>query len=156
MDFVLSIYQNVSPNLIKNLTGKTSQEVRDLLEQLFNKFNSPPPQEEQQQIEVLPPPPVVEEEPIKEIEPTNNVPLVNRNFPDYPLKFDTRNPTMPLEQILQNEMFISMDLDHQTNDENREPSPDHTEYIPTMTVINSSNRFPARLRKENFISIIRY
>ena len=155
VDLVLSIYQNAPPNLIKNLTGKNPQEVRDLIEQLIKKFDSPPPQ---QQIEVLPPPPppVVEEEPVKEIEPTNNVPLFNRNFNEYPLQFDTRNPIIPLEQILQDQMFISMDLNHQINDENREVSPDPNEYIPTMTVVNSSKLFLYSFSRFSIHLIFRY
>ena len=150
MDTVLSIYQYAPPAIVKNLTKKNPQEVREILEQFIQKFHSPPsppPQqqqereeeqqqeEEQQETEI---PPTIEQEPPKEIEQTNNISLTNRNLNDYPLQFDTRNQTIPLEEIMQDATFFPIDLNHQINDDNREQSPDPNQYIPTMTVVNSS------------------
>lgn len=150
----MSIYQHAPPAIVKNLTKKNPQEVREILEQFIQKFDSPPPQqqqqpereEEEQQVIEIPTPPTtttatIEEEPPKEIEQPNNVPLVNRTLNEYPLQFDTRNQTLRLEEIMQDQTFFPVDLNHQINDENREQSPDPNQYIPTMTVVNSSRFF---------------
>lgn len=76
-----------------------------------------------------------EQEPIKEFEQTNEIPLT---ITDYPLQFDTRDQQIPLEQIMQDNTFFPIDLNTQIPENNRDQSPETNQYLPTMTVVNSS------------------
>jgi len=76
-----------------------------------------------------------EQEPIKEFEQTNEIPLA---INDYPLQFDTRDQQIPLEQIMQDNTFFPIDLNTQIPENNRDQSPETNQYLPTMTVVNSS------------------
>jgi hypothetical protein len=96
VDTVLSIYQNGPSSTLKSLTGKTCQEVREILEELIKNVDT-------QQILSSS---SSEPEQIKELEPTNDIELSNRNSNDYPLQFDTRNQNIPLEQIIQDNTFF--------------------------------------------------
>jgi hypothetical protein len=138
VDTVLSIYQNGPSSTIKTLTGKNPQEIRQILEELIQNFDT------QQITSSAPPPPppppasALEQEPTQELEQTNEIPSSNKNLNDYPLKFDTRNQNISLEQIIQDNMFFPTDLNNQTPEDNRDQSPDPNQYLPTNTVINSS------------------
>lgn len=132
VDTVLSIYQSGPSSTIKTVTGKTPQEVREILEQLIKNIDlqttsapssAPPPQEEQR----------------KETNETSDIQSTNRNVNEYPTQFDTRNENIPLEQIMQNSPFFSIDMNNQqTQDDNRDQSPDPNQYLQTFTVVNSN------------------
>lgn len=79
-----------------------------------------------------------EEEPIKEFEQTNEIPLSTRPINDYPLQFDTRDQQIPLEQIMQDNTFFPIDLNTQIPEDNRDQSLDPNQFLPTITVVNSS------------------
>lgn len=133
VDTVLSIYQGGPPSTVKTLTGKTPQEVRDILEQLTKNL-------EVQINSNLSTAPVVQEEQRKEINEPNDIQTSNRNVNEYPLHFDTRNQNIPLEQILQDSPFFPIDLNNQQIQENnRDRSPDPNQYLQSFTVVNSSN-----------------
>jgi len=103
VDTVLAIYQGgPSSSTIKTLTGKNSQEVREILEELIKNFDT-------QQIfstssSVSPP---TEQEQIKELEQTDDIQSSDTNLNEYPLQFDTRNQNIPLEKIIQDSPFFS-------------------------------------------------
>jgi hypothetical protein len=155
VDTVLAIYQGgPSSSTIKTHTGKTPQEVREILEELIKNFDT-------QQISstsssVSPPPP--EQEPIKELEQTNDIESSNRNLNEYPLQFDTRNQNVPLEQIIQDSPFFPVDLNNQIEDNNQEDeSSDQKQYLQTFTVVNSnindqSSSLIENQQKENLIN----
>jgi hypothetical protein len=135
IDTVLSIYQNGPSSTIKSLTGKNPQEVREILEELIQNLDkqqisssSSSSSSEQEQ----------EQEPIKELEQTNDIQLLNTNLNEYSLQFDTRNQNISLEQIIQDNTFFSIDLNNQIQENNRDQSPDPKQYIPTITVVNSN------------------
>ena len=126
MDTVLAIYQGgAALNTLKTLTNKTPQELREFLERLSKDLEQPtatPVQEEQQRqppVEVV----VEEEEEVQEkkqeeIQPTNEIEETTTTtntpsrsqFSEYPLQFDTRNQNIPLEQIFEDETFLSNDF----------------------------------------------
>ncbi|CAM2715170.1 unnamed protein product [Rotaria socialis] len=132
VDTVLSIYQGGPSSIIKAVTGKTPQELREIFEQFIKDIDLqttstsssvPPPQEEQR----------------KETKETNDIQSANRNINEYPSQFDTRNENIPLEQIIQNSPFFSIDMNNQqTQDNNRDQSPDPNQYLQTFTVVNSN------------------
>jgi hypothetical protein len=115
---------------LKTLTGKTTQELREFLEQLIkdlhktssSNIEQPTPTsvqhvEDEQHVDVvtavaLPTAPQFEEKKHEEIEPTTNEPEDSitpsrSHFTEYPLQFDTREQNIPLEQIFQDGTFLS-------------------------------------------------
>lgn len=134
VDMILSIYQGGSSSAIKTLTGKTPQEVREVLEQLIKNID---PQATSTSSSV----PFTQEEQRKETNETNDVQSSNRSVTEYPVQFDTRNQSIPLEQIMQDTTFLSIDSNNQqTQENNRDQSPDPNQYLPTLTVLNSSKQ----------------
>ena len=134
VDAVLSIYQGGSTSTkIKSLTGKTVQEIKEILEQLIKssqqqptsstvvEFQSNDEQIDQIQPEVIPtvvqppPPPSVvaapaapteEEEEAETTTINDQENLPHRTLHEYPLKFDTREQNIPLEQIIKDSPFL--------------------------------------------------
>lgn len=131
VDAVLSIYQGGSTSTkIKSLTGKTVQEIKEILEQLIKssqqqptsstvvEFQSNDEQIDQIQPEVIPtvvqppPPPSVVAAPTEEEEEAETTTindqenLPHRTLHEYPLKFDTREQNIPLEQIIKDSPFL--------------------------------------------------
>ncbi|CAF0982831.1 unnamed protein product [Adineta steineri] len=195
VDTVLSIYQGGPlSSTIKNLTGRTSQEVRETIEQLIKQFETSSststslsskstsddtvtPQQTQL-IETVKQTPLVPQAPPttpasvlpqreqnKQMNNTNDVMgpslshthLVQTNPNEYPLQFDTRNQNIPLQKIIQDNPYFSLDLTTANNnqqvkqdstnnqqqisnnqDNNQVQSNDPNQYLQTFTVLNSS------------------
>lgn len=134
VDAVLSIYQGGSPSTkIKSLTGKSVQEIKEILEQLIKssqqqptsstvvEFQSNEEQIDQSQSEVIPtvvqattsavapvpvPVPATEEEEAETTANNDQENLPHRTLHEYPLKFDTREQNIPLEQIIKDSPFL--------------------------------------------------
>ncbi|CAF1005912.1 unnamed protein product [Rotaria sordida] len=146
VDSVLSIYHGGPSSIIKTRTGKNPHEIREILEQLIKNLdletNSVPPiQQQQQQQEEEEQQQQQQQEQIKQINETDNIQSSNTNINinEYPLQFDTRNQNIPLEQIIQDSPFFSIDLNNQQiQDNNRDQSPDPNQYLTTFTVVNSN------------------
>jgi caprin-1 len=142
VDTVLSIYQGGPlSSTIKNLTGRTPQEVRETLEQLIEQFHtndtSTPQQiqlnETVKQTPIIPQVPpttpvsVLPQREQNQQQSINNndvmVPslthnhLVQTNPNEYPLQFDTRNQNIPLQQIIEDSPFFSLDLTNANNNQ---------------------------------------
>jgi len=79
-------------------------------------------------------------QPIEEQEqqPIEQTPITNQIFNDYPLQFDTRTQTIPLEQVMKITTFFPIDTNSPFEDENQDQSNDPSQFIPTITVVNSS------------------
>ena len=159
VDTVLSIYQG-SSSTMKNRTGKTSQELKETLDQLIKYVDRPTPstsmpshEHQCDQIATLAtvlPTPMPVPTPMPAVPTSMETPAPttptsvnhqddssNRNFSEYPLQFDTRTQIIPLQQIIEDSPFFSFDLNkvqenvlHQSNEPNQ--------YLPTITVVNSS------------------
>lgn len=162
VDTVLSIYQNAPSSIIKNLTGKTPQEIRDILENISKNIQSQQTtttidlsqqdepiqnqqQEQQQEQEHEQQVQSVEEQvqPIEQqqtVEQPNQLEQTpsNQIFTDYPLQFDTRNQNIPLDQLMKITTFFSVDTNNQLEDEHQDQSNDPNQFIPTITVVNSN------------------
>ncbi|CAF4674573.1 unnamed protein product, partial [Rotaria sp. Silwood2] len=139
IDTVLSIYQGGSSS-IKHLTGRTSQESRDILEQLIKQCEVSSSSSsssidtstnQQTQInEIVKQTPIIIETPSitsdsvlsqreqnKQQNDNNDVigsslshtHLIQTNSNEYPLQFDTRNQNIPLQQIIEDSPFFSLD-----------------------------------------------
>jgi hypothetical protein len=75
--------------------------------------------------------------------------LVQTNPNELPLQFDTRNQNIPLQQIIQDSPFFSLDLTSANNnqessinqDNNKIQSNDQKQYLQSFTVLNSGNTF---------------
>ncbi len=73
--------------------------------------------------------------------------LIQTNQNEYPLKFDTRNQNIPLQQIIQDNTFFPVDLtnannnqqDSTNNQDNQ--STDAKQFMQTFTGLNSSMIF---------------
>lgn len=132
VDTVLSIYQGGSAvPKIKSLTGKNIQEIKEILEQLVkssqqtttttttsssNDLQTNDEQVDQTQPAPAPPTTTIAIEEPETITTTTatttmttnndqeNIP--NRTLNDYPLKFDTREQIIPLEQIIKDSPFL--------------------------------------------------
>jgi hypothetical protein len=152
VDTVLSIYQG-GQSTIKNITGKTPQELRVLFDELIKNFDT-------QSTVISPPPAPVaqpapsssssEQEQIKGVDQTNDISSLNRDLPEPPLQFDTRNQTIPIEQIIQNSQFFPIDLNTQVHENPQDQSNDPTQYLQTFTVDNSNiNNQPSSTSIEN-------
>jgi hypothetical protein len=76
--------------------------------------------------------------PPPEQEQTNDIQLSNINLNEYPLQFDTRDQNIPLEQIIKDNTFFSIDLNNQIQENKQDQLPDPNQYLPTITVVNSS------------------
>ena len=119
MDTVLSIYQGgPSANTLKTLTGKTTQELRESLDQLIKDLHKPStleqpvvheeqPEQEQEQEVLLTADSQPEEKKLEENEPEEVSTPSRSHFSEYPLQFDTRNQNIPLEQIFEDGTFLS-------------------------------------------------
>lgn len=144
VDTVLSIYQNAPPAIIKNLTGKTPQEVRDILDKIFLNIQQqttiPSSQQQDEQIIEI----QQEQEQVQPVEQQQQQQVVeqtttaNQIFNDYPLQFDTRNQNIPLDQVMKITTFFSVDGNNQLEDENPDQSNDSNQFIPSLTVVNSN------------------
>ncbi|CAF0845802.1 unnamed protein product [Adineta steineri] len=167
VDTVLSIYQSgPSSTTIKNLPGKNVQEVREILEQLVRNVEPQkvssvviPPEQEQTQTQIQTPAPAPA--PIQETIETNNIQSTNNDnnnnsininnntsLNEYPLQFDTRNPNISLEQIIQDNTFLSNDLHDQSQDNNDNQLSNSEQYLQTFTIVNS-NQQPSSSSIEN-------
>ena len=129
----MSIYESgQSSSIIKAQLGKTAQEIRDIIDRITSYY----------QTESLTSSIVTEishqeelkQEKIEESQTTIHTDeLVQPNFNDYPLQFDTRNQTIPLECIMQNSLFLSNDtiqtntLEHQNHSEQKPI--EHEQYL---------------------------
>lgn len=122
VDTVLSIYQGgPSANTLKTLTGKTTQELRESLEQLIKDLHKPStleqpttsvreepePEQEREQVPLLTTESQPEEKKPEENEQEEVVTPSRSHFSEYPLQFDTRNQNIPLEQIFEDGTFLS-------------------------------------------------
>ena len=140
VDSVLSIYQTGPSATIKSLTGKNPQEIREILEELMKHVDVVQTNLIASNVVA---PPQVEDEQIKEVNEKHDIQTSNRNISDYPLQFDTRNQNIPLEQIIQDSTFFSIDSNNQQIQENnRDQSPDPNQYLQTFTVVNSNINEP--------------
>jgi len=162
VDTVLSIYQGGS-STIKNLTGRSSQEIRDTLEQLIQQFqtNDSSTPQQTQLIETVKQTPLIPQVPpstpasvLPQQQQSNNndvmVPslshthLVQTNPNEYPLQFDTRNQNIPLQQIIQDNTFFPVDItnannnqqDSSNNQDNQ--SNDQKKFMQTFNNLNSN------------------
>ncbi|UJR16552.1 hypothetical protein I4U23_003452 [Adineta vaga] len=120
IDTVLSIYQSGSPTaLVKNLSGKTVQEVREVLERLLQTSEPQVSSSSSSSVEVLE---QVQPKPSEETNNNNNTNTNNinsttdNNFNEYPFQLDTRTQAVSVEQIIQNSQFLSNDLTNPSQD----------------------------------------
>ncbi|CAF0998191.1 unnamed protein product [Rotaria sordida] len=140
VDTVLSIYQGGPlSSTIKNLTGRTSHELRDILEQLIKQCESSSSSNDtstNQQtlfIETAKQTPLIvdnqsttsdsvlpQREQHKQQQQSNDnndvigstlshTHLIQTNPNEYPLQFDTRNQNIPLQQIIEDSTFFPID-----------------------------------------------
>ena len=87
--------------------------------------------------------------------------LVQTNLNELPLQFDTRNQNIPLQQIIQDSPFFSLDLTTANNnqessinqDNNKIQSNDQKQYLQSFTVLNSGNQFFLSFSRINLIII---
>lgn len=138
IDTILAIYQGGSSTTIKNLTGRTSQEVREILEQLIqtNTFNN------QQQ--------TTENNNTNDLPSIDHTQVIETNSSEYPLQFDTRNQkNIPLQQIIQDNTFFPGDiLTTNTNTQNQQQS--------TTNQDNQSNDNKQFLQTQNISQQLNY
>ena len=147
IDTVLAIYQGGSASsTIKNLTGRTSQEIREILEQLIEQCQTndlSTPQQTTQNVETIKQTPLLphvppttpasvlpqQQQQQSSVGPSLSHPhLSQSNSNDYPLQFDTRNQNIPLQQIIQDNTFFPVDLSNNQQD-------------PTFNNLNPSMNF---------------
>lgn len=148
VETVLAIYQGgPASTTIKNLTGRTSQEVRETLEQLIQSSQLPTitsnnqPIQQQQQPEIDNTKDVV----VPSINETQQ--LVQTNPTEYPLTFDTRNQNIPLQQIIQDNTFFPVDILTTNNTQNQQESTtnqdnqsnDHKQFVQTQSISQQQN-----------------
>jgi hypothetical protein len=163
VETVLSIYQGGPlSSTIKNLTGRTSQEIRETLEQLIQQFqtnDTSTPQlietvKQTPLVPQIPPTTPASVLPQQQQQQSNNndvmvsslshTHLVQTNPNEYPLQFDTRNQNIPLQQIIQDNTFFPVDLtnannnqqDSTNNQDNQ--STDAKQFMQTFTGLNST------------------
>ena len=162
IETVLAIYQGGSASsTIKNLTGRTSQEIRETLEQLIEQCQtndlSTPQQstttttttqsiETVKQTPLLPhvPPTTPASSVLPQREQNQPPPsslththLIQTNPNDYPLQFDTRNQNIPLQQIIQDNTFFPVDLSSANN--NQQESTANNQSTDSKQLLQSFN-----------------
>lgn len=160
IETVLAIYQGGSASsTIKNLTGRTSQEVRETLEQLIEQCQTndlSTPQQSTQSIETVKQTPLLphvppttpassvlpQREQNQPPPPLTHTHLIQNNPNDYPLKFDTRNQNIPLQQIIQDNTFFPVDLSNANNNQQESTannqSTDSKQLLQTFNNLNPS------------------
>lgn len=163
IDTVLAIYQGGSASsTIKTLTGRTTQDIRETLEQLIEQCQtndlSTPQQsttatqsiETVKQTPLLPhvPPTTPASSVLPQREQNQpppsltHTPLIQNNPNDYPLKFDTRNQNIPLQQIIQDNTFFPVDLSNANNNQQESTannqSTDSKQLLQTFNNLNPS------------------
>ena len=157
IDTVLAIYQGgPASSTVKNLTGRTAQEIREILEQLIEQCQTndlSTPQQTTQNLETVKQTPLLPHVPPttpasvlpqreqnqqqqSSVGPSLSHPhLIQTNANDYPLQFDTRNQNIPLQQIIQDNTFFPVDLS------NNQQDPAAANNQPTFNNLNPSMTF---------------
>lgn len=162
VDVVLSIYQGgPAAKTIKALTGKTAQEVQEILEKLMknssNSSTGPSTNDVQTNDEQVDDTQQILSQPTSTITDTQATTTTttsatsamdethenvsNPTTHEYPLKFDTREQSIPLEQIIHDSTFLNEPIQSQplVEDHHLQQGNHSDEYLATNTMLSSSN-----------------
>lgn len=162
IDTVLAIYQGgPASSTIKNLTGRTSHEIREILEQLIEQCQNndlSTPQQTTQNLDTVKQTPLLPHVPPttpasvlpqreqnqqqSSVGPSLSHPhLIQTNSNDYPLQFDTRNQNIPLQQIIQDTTFFPVDISNNQQDSTTTTTTTTTSSQPPFNNLNPSMNF---------------